>query len=297
MKKLIGSFLGVAILASGMVGVSNAMEMYYAKADADLGYAEYVSIEHAPKIDGVIDDVWDLGVSGVSTNGYRQVLEDNTTAIVDIMWNETGLYFLARITDYSVNSDDRVNLWVSERRLTLGETYEENFSVYPVVDGAYFLCLNPAGVDHGFNNYRFGELEVDMEGKFTAIGEETPMGYIVEVYVPLTGESPLKLNNSIGFDVSVDNYLQEGEECNSFATWAYVGEYWSFPRELGEVVLVNQNEANGSPITDTENDNDSNSSFVDNGSSTGSSSTGASSEEDKGCASSVVGRGGRELRR
>ena len=37
------------------------------------------------------------------------------------------------------------------------------------------------------------------------------------------------------------------------------------------------------------NDNDSNSSFVDNGSSTGSSPTGASSEEDKGCASSVVG--------
>lgn len=289
MKKLTTAVVALTLLAGGVCATS-ALGTTEAKADRGFGIAEYVSVENAPTIDGQIDEVWLLGESMIETVNQPSA-SNTTTATVDILWNETGLYFLARVTDYTVNSDDRVNLWVSETYIK--PNANNNTQTYPVVEGAYFLCLNPAGMDHGYYASSFGDNEMDMTGKFTAVGVETEDGYVVEVYVPLTGNSPLRLNGTIGFDVSVDNYLAEGEERSAYAFWAggvggYLGEYWLYPSTLVEVSLYDFDETNGSPVVNTPTDSSNNSNPDSTNSSTPTDST-SEEEESNGCAGAIGG--------
>ena len=55
------------------------------------------------------------------------------------------------------------------------------------------------------------------------------------------------MNEYIGFDVSVDSYLENGAERHDYVNWNGEGKYWQKPSALGQVELVDIGETNGSP--------------------------------------------------
>ena len=60
-------------------------------AETKLGFAEYVSMENAPVIDGDIDDVWETMDSYILTGISLTDGGDCTYGKITILWNETGL--------------------------------------------------------------------------------------------------------------------------------------------------------------------------------------------------------------
>ncbi len=208
------------------------VDVYANESDA---YAEYVSLDCAPQIDGNIDDCWGWTSDFVAQN-------EDVSANVKILWNETGLYFLSIIVDLTINPSDRCNLWVSEKFIS-----EKNSYLYPEVDGAYFLCLTPLGENKFYAPDSWTDrFDFDMSGKYEVGVVRYQDYYIVEVYVPTIGSSSLNLNDKIGFNVSIDDYLTEEAERNSYAYWANSGRYWEYPSHLAEVVLLDNYAQNGS---------------------------------------------------
>ena len=210
-----------------MLGVCPMKGMVADAAIGDVGFAEYVSIGNAPIIDGIRDEVW-----GQSTVLTTDEAESAVAGMVSVLWNETGLYFFAEIFDETTNASDRCNFWVSERFIPTDAGY------YPDVDGAYYLCLTPDGVNEYWKSDEFGDKYDDMTGKYQVATSILEDGYTVELYVPLTGASDLKTNSSIGFNMSVDDYHVEGGSRVSFTYWNTYGYYWLHPGLLGEVVLT-----------------------------------------------------------
>ncbi len=285
MKKVFLTVMSLAIAASSAILFPQNVSTEKAQAIGnESSFAEYVSVENAPKIDGEIDEIWNSAesyiVTGTSPNSY-------TYATIEIFWNETGLYFLAEVFDSTVNEDDRCNLWVSETYYDI-----ESDKVYPEVNGAYYLCLNPSGKNLYYCPDNFEGVYDDMAGNYTVGTKETETGYTVEVYVELTGGQEFRFGQSIGFDVSIDDYLAKGEKRDSYVNWNGIGWYWEKPSCLGEVMLFDFNEENGSPVkAETGNTNDSSSSSSSSSSSNSSSNTSSElsndSTESSGCASMV----------
>ena len=214
--------------------------------------AEYVSIENAPVIDGIIDEAWFYSTSMITTD----VSPDGTYGDIYILWNERGLYFLAEVVDYTLNKSDLCNFWVSE----VYQNYNVS-SAYQTTDGAYYLCLNSQGTNV-FYNPNTSEY-VDMEGKYTVETSLTDKGYILELFVPTFGKTPLQKGASIGFDVSIDDYYTESVSIDyrkSYVNWNGTGPYWSNPTALGEILLMDLTSENGSPneIKPDDETNDSN---------------------------------------
>lgn len=214
-----------------------------------VGYAEYVSVANAPIVDGEIDDVW----ASVDSNIETFLTDDGTGGNIKILWNETGLYFYATVIDPTTNAWDRCNFWVSEKFFE-----EKNGEYYPNVDGAWYLCINPQG--RNLYSAVFGYSTVDIEGKYVVTTKITEVGYNIELFVSRTGQTDLKEGNSIGFEVSVDSYLEEGFERESYAYWKGLGTYWEKPSHLGQVVLIDEDKNNGSPNVKIEEGNSSESS-------------------------------------
>ena len=277
------------MVTTGMACISTQNRLHIADAVVgDVGYAEYVSVEKAPMIDGVIDEVWDLGSSMIETSYSPH----DTFASIDVMWNETGLYFLAMVIDYSLNDSDLCNLWVSEEYITGDSKYKDKS--YLEVTGSYYLCLNSNGANALYNE----ENVLDMTGKYTVATTKSDDGYILEVYVPLTSKKTLLNGNSIGFDVSIDDYLSVGtsiDDRESYVNWCGDGAYWSNPNCLGRVVLVDFDFSNGSPVMEEDSgENTDNSSEIqssltqDNHDiSENSESTNPNNKASNGCKSSV----------
>lgn len=218
-------FLVVAICIMCLMFNFVNMNIAYA-ANGDTGTSEYILVDSAPIIDGEMDEIWSK-----TTPVVTDMEESEAIGMVSILWNETGLYYYARVLDSTTNSSDRCNFWVSE---TYIEDHVEG-QYYPFVDGAYYLCLTPDG-----NNvfYSSSETYIDMTNKYQVATKRTTGGYDVELYVPLFGGSQLVEGNSIGFNVSIDDYLIENSERESYSYWSAFGAYWSYPSMLAEVVLV-----------------------------------------------------------
>jgi len=210
-------------------------------------YAEYVSVTNAPQIDGELDEVWQSADSRIVTG----TTSDGTSGSVKILWNETGIYYYATVLDSTVNDRDKCNLWVSEKYIDQ-DSYDQNRgSYYPSVDGAYFLCLNPQAKNLFYAPNAFEGQKLDMNGKFTASSKITESGYNLEVYVPLMGTTPLKLGESMGFEVSIDSFLDDESERFAYTNWQGIGAYWEEAAYLCEVVLVDMDEANGKYVEST----------------------------------------------
>lgn len=206
--------------------------------------AEYVSLENAPTIDGLkTEKEW-------GTTCILQSISETQAVDVNILWNETGLYFFATIEDSTVNAMDRCNFWVSEtyydfddsdKSGMLGPTInnDKESLKYSDVEGSYYLVVNPDGINLAeivdeANDYYF-----DMGEKYTVAATKTENGYSIELYVAVTGSKPLTLGNSIGFEVSVDDYLDAESERDAYINCFDKGSYWTTPMYLGEIVLAN----------------------------------------------------------
>lgn len=240
-KRVVVSLLAFTLLAtpitttvlSGKAAIANLGEQ-----------AEYVSLENAPTIDGLkTENEW-------ANTCILQSISETQAVDVNILWNETGLYFFATIEDSTVNIMDRCNFWVSEtyydsddsdKSGMLGPTINNDnnsLAKYSDVEGAYYLVVNPDGINLAevideANDYYF-----NMTGKYTVAATKTETGYSIELFVSATGSKPLTLGNSIGFEVSVDDYIDAESERESYINCFDKGSYWTTPMYLGEIVLA-----------------------------------------------------------
>lgn len=282
MKKKMINFIALTLTFGGALGFGISKNAVMAKAaNGDVGGAEYVSVEDAPIIDGIMDDVW--------SSTYELTTDEEKSDVfgyISILWNETGLYFYAEIIDATTNASDRCNFWVSETFYGI----MSNDMVYPSTDGAYYLCLNP----YGENQYYLpgsidAEKYVDMRDKYqvaTQVYEGN--GYAIELYVPLFGCNSLEALNSIGFNVSVDDYHTEDGKRVSYTYWCASGSYWEDPSALGEVVLLNSNQST-TPPDDSSSGNSGSSTDSGNDSSVKDEQTTTSSENGvSSCFSSIT---------
>ena len=225
-KDVCKSIVALMFACGGALTMRNVVE---AKAyHGELGLAEYVSVENAPVIDGIYDDIWNK-TDSVTTDEAGH----GSRGRISVMWNETGLYFFAKVEDVTLNTRDLCNFWVSETY------YDAGSYTYVSLDGAYYLCLNPEGENQ---YYLPGSIDsskyVDMQGKYQVATQIQENVYCIELYVPLTGSNDLFLHNSIGFNVSVDDYLTENSDRDSYSYWCATGNYWENPANCGEMLLV-----------------------------------------------------------
>lgn len=243
--------------------------------------AEYVSQEFAPTIDGVMDEVW--------YETWSILIYDappvDTSASVSVLWNEKGLYFFATVYDTTPNVKDRCNIWVSE---VYNPSIPTNPLYYPDVDGAYYLCMSPDGTN---NYYTACDRYEDMTGKYTVGTTYTDdgCGYTVELYVPLMGQTPLELGESIGVEISLDNYLTEDSERDHYVCWKGEYYYWKYPYGLGKIDLVDKIKTNGTLTNDSLESDSSSSDIGDN--SADHSSSSLDEPIKSGCAGRVSGVG------
>ena len=193
----------------------------------------YVSESEKPIIDGEIDKVWynsakfetSFHISeGNNMQGEYSLYKDSE---IRVMWNETGLYFLARVYDMNVTEYDRCNFWVSEVYSNKTQPYSSKAE-----DGNYAMCINPDGQNICYTN-------LDISNYWTVGTTQTVDGYIVEVFVPVLGKNPLVVGGQIGFDVSVDYYSGSSER-DIYSYCFGLGYYWENVGALKALTLIAQ---------------------------------------------------------
>ena len=237
MKKQLVSLLALSLVCGAAFAVPETKTVDAASYD----YAEYISVENAPVIDGRIDDVWS---DGVALNVNKD--SGGASGVVTVLWNETGLYFLAEVEDPNVNGTDRISFWVAE---TYYEIRHDDVT-YLDTEDAYFVIVES---DNEYYHYTDADSFVDMTNKYTSATSITGYGYTVEVFVPVYwGETEFTKGHYIGFDVSIDNFVNEGAGREGYRYWGGYGSYWKNPTALGKIVLQDLYEDNGSPIVQPE---------------------------------------------
>ena len=110
-----------------------------------------------------------------------------------------------------------------------------------------------------------------MIGKYEVATKVYDDSYTIELYVPLMGEEMGQVYDSIGFNVSVDDYHEESGSRVSYTYWSAYGEYWLYPSELAEVMLVDavMSEDENENIEDEPENNTTDSSNIESESSSG----------------------------
>lgn len=226
------------------------------------GYAAYVAPNNAPVIDGEIDSVWDVSydfyVRNKHSDNSEELYED--ISCVNVLWNESGLYYLCYVKDSDLVYGDVCNLWVSEvysseahlRDPETNEWYIANYSTNPE-DGTYAISAAADG-----NNYVY--TGIDVTDYWTCSAKITDFGYILEIFMPRLGETPLKAGATMGFDISIDYYSTGGNGRDYYANWnghaiSHGGGscpvlgwlnnshgYWTCPAALKEIVLLPEKE-------------------------------------------------------
>ena len=243
MKKFI-CLLGCLVAGNMLVGLPNVnVQASAEEAEQQYVAADYVSYACAPTIDGIISEGEWVRTYAAETLGGAEGI----SATISIMWNETNLYFLAEVQDSTLNNSDLCNFWVSETYYARENKFTYN---YPNTPGSYYLCLNPQGEN---KYYLPSDLDsdsyVDMRGKYTVATSTTENSYIIELCVPLMGNKILLAYDCIGFEVSVDNYLDENSARDCYTNCFDKGPYWETPTALGQVVLLDFVSENGSPVS------------------------------------------------
>ena len=192
----------------------------------------YVSKENAPKIDGEIDAVWKNAptfyINNIYNHNNSEVFSEEI-AYLKALWNEAGMYFLGVVYDSNVLESDRFNIWFSEVYTNQTKEYSANRK-----DGNYAICINP-------NAENLLYTSLDISAYWTADSIINNNGYLVEIFVPVLGETPLQENATVGLDVSVDYFSKNGSIDNDrdyYANWYGVSNYWSNVGALKEMKLI-----------------------------------------------------------
>ena len=233
MKKSILSTMVVLALVLGMAVSSFAATFTAAYATT------------APVIDGEIDAIWET-TEAIYTNGDfdSDWYEGCASGSVRILWDETALYFLAEIQDFTpvpmeVPYNDFVNLWVSEFN-TRADSYEADI-------GDYLFCI----CSNGMTGIEMGDLYIDNAAPYQAslsAAKRNDSGYVAEVMIPYCSlsESDAVAGHVIGFVMSVDDdWNSDGErDCYTPTMTAreagiYDDEtYWSDTASMAEVEFL-----------------------------------------------------------
>lgn len=205
----------------------------------------YVSLENAPTIDGVIDDVWENAMTFYVSNIHADNMDSSVVqecylqdAEIKVMWNETGFYFTGRVyAPFVEDPNNRCNFWVSEIYSPEARDYSTNPE-----DGNYAICVNQFAQNILYT-------KMDISEYWTASSKVFDDGYIVEIFVPALGKNPLIAGTIMGFDVSVDYYLLGGKQDEIWGWGDYdardfytnlfqLGKYWENVGALRPIVLL-----------------------------------------------------------
>ncbi len=182
-----------------------------------------------PKIDGDVDDVWDL--AGQIKPGIIIGSGVEATGEVRLLWDEQKLYILFEVKDPILNHDnmneyeqDSVEIFLDERN-DKAATYQEddlqfrirydNFTSFPMGDKKRLTSASKSLVDENGN----------------------VTGYIVEAAVAWDVEK--SENSVVGFDVQINDASAQGRRTGTINIFDRTGTAWSDPSKMGELILLN----------------------------------------------------------
>ena len=133
------------------------------------------------------------------------------------------------VFDSEILESDRFNIWFSEVYTTQDKDYSSNAN-----DGNYAICINPYAENLVYTN-------LDVADFWTAASDISDGAYIVEVFIPVLGETPLQENAMVGLDVSVDYFTRNGSidsDRDYYANWYGASNYWSNVGALKPMKLI-----------------------------------------------------------
>lgn len=189
------------------------------------GYASYT--DTAPVIDGKTDAVWQTTQAVFTRENYT---EGEAYAAFKILWDETHLYFYAKVYDETISCcgeesiTNGINFWVSETN--------SNLETYLNLPGDWHVFCN----QNAASGYYTGNASITEKSvRATEIHDGY---YIVECAVPVQTEGLTFQNGHIiGFDVSVDDDFDGDNIRDDYSTWANLGSYWSKTKDLANIML------------------------------------------------------------
>ncbi len=193
----------------------------------------------APVIDGEIDEIWDYTeAQKVDTSASEGV--EVSAAYTKILWDDTGLYFLAVVTDDSITDADKdarnsVDFWVSEKN-----TVTDGFAADA---GDWHFCKASDGTEAYYTGnekiYEVAESYVNL----------TADGYVIELYAPFLSDLTPAVGTKIGYTVSVNDDIDGDGVRDGYSYWSVSeadGAYWSNTKALCDVTFVD------GPVFETE---------------------------------------------
>lgn len=187
--------------------------------------AAYATVK--PVIDGQIDEIWQYTSKQVLPDDY-----DISDSYTQILWDETGLYFLAAVGDTSITEDDvdarnSVDLWISEKN-----TKSDGYASDP---GDWHFCKS----SDGHEIYYTGNSKVyDVAERAVA---RTDKGYIVELYVPYLSDIKAKEGTVIGYTVSINDDFDGDGVRDAYVYWTTSDlntAYWENTSALVDITLT-----------------------------------------------------------
>ena len=225
-KILIG--LAALFLSAGVMMTPRMIEASARRVD----YIAYVSPSERPIIDGTIDEIWKDAGTLATSNGYASVL-----------WNESGIYYLAYVYDNSICAKDSCAFWISED-YSLNNAWIEYYSGGGGYDedgksGAYYVKVTADGEMSASctKSEKYGQIE------YSATQNR---GYwVAEIFVPHIGEKTrLAEHERIGFEFTIDGYDSIDDRSVSRSKWMS-NNNWPYSKDhtaLGKLVLSKSNE-------------------------------------------------------
>lgn len=188
-----------------------------------------------PVIDGEIDEIWDTTAKQIIENDADGV--DFTDAYTQILWDESGFYFLAYVEDPTLTENDEnaansVSFWVSETH-----TRANNYYTDPG-DWAYTVSSDEYEV------FFQGKEEEQQNRKFEVGILPLRLGYIIELYMPYLGNTAPAQGNQIGFNATVNDDVNNDGVRDGYAYWSRSdasAAYWSETLALNTITLVGPN--------------------------------------------------------
>lgn len=198
----------------------------------------------APVLDGVIDPIWDTTVAQEVVDSGDDWVDGDVTAYTKILWDETAVYYLVVVTDYThgtsfeSQANDSINLWISETN-TKADSFTEDVSDYLYLVTSTGNTLKDFGDVAGIE-YNPSVYNISLVG-FT----ETENGYIAEIKMPYLSKITPEAGHILGYTFSInddrnddgvrDGYVHSARDTDNGGseTW-----YWSKTVALGEVEFL-----------------------------------------------------------
>ncbi len=197
----------------------------------------------APKIDGLLDDIWANSEEFHAKNVVQGSIEneDDLSGYVQLLWNDTYIYAFATVFDNELKNDSGSEIYK-----------DDNIELY-------FDCNNSKGGSYDSDDVQFsfnygstsiytksgsGDNTYSTEGIDFVI-EPNPDGYNVEVAIPwatIKCEQP-KEGLKIGFEFMIDDDDDGGDRDGKLAWNSTEDNAWQSSFSFGTVTLLGEGTA------------------------------------------------------